>query len=573
MGTFLWLSDIHLDPYYGNPSAVAVSTNQSSSSSSTVVCTQNSSIDQYPYGYVGCDAPITLVNALLQHLTKKQQQQQQQMNITFVLVTGDFSRHATDLLKDGISATTTILSTISQALKDAFPNIPIIPCLGNNDVYPDYTLDLKNNNNSHNRILNISMTGFQLLFQSTEERQTYLTGGYYARNVSESLTILVLNTVMYSINHFPNQTYLDDPMGQFAWLQQQLQVATQAGKFVYIVGHIPPTIGSYRHAQLWHDQYLHRYFEILQCYQDNVIIKGHLFGHLHSDEFRLLHLQTSPPQKQQQQHHHHHSASLHDWTIPLYIASSVTPVYGSNPSYRLVQYDTHNGQLLDYQTFYLDLKKLYHQEEATTTSTTAVDTTTLLHPQWIEELPSFAKTYHLKDLSSESLQTLLSHLSDPSQTSHYQEMWRAFLKRQYVSASSLSTNATSCDNVCQSDWLCILQASSQNDYALCVAAAAAAANSVTTTSSSSLFQMGEEGWIIMVSTVGIIGILLLLGCCWVNRSKFLKRRQFLQIGQIEDKDGCCRDRSRLGDIETTTEMQHDHDDMMLFQTKVGREIT
>jgi hypothetical protein len=521
MGAFLWLSDLHFDPYYGSPSAA-------STSQSGDVCTRNSSIDRYRFGHVGCDAPITLVTEMLRHIVASANE-----NITFVLVTGDFARHSTDQLDDGITETTTILSTISKALKEAFPNIPILPSIGNNDVYPDYTVDLEKMGSENNIILNISMEGFKVLLESEEERQSFSSGGFYARNVSHSLTIIALNTVMYSMNHLPDQTYLDDPMGQFAWLETQLNVASQAGKFVYILAHIPPTIGSYHHAQFWHDKYLDRYFAVLQGYQDTVV-KGHLFGHLHSDEFRLLRPSSL------------HSAGHTNWTMPLYIASSVTPVYGSNPSYRVVQYDTHNGQLLDYQTFYLDLENIYGSltsNEAATAKTSP--------PPWTVERPSFANTYHLKDMSSESLQTLLSHLSDPKERSHHDEMWQAFLKRQYVSSSS-STNNTSCDNACQSDWLCTLQAVSKNDYALCVA------KSKPITSSQK-----EDIWII-VSGVVVFGMLFLIGTCCLCfiGHRFLKRRHFLQIGQTEINEDH-RDGSMSGDIETTSADTHDHNDMML----------
>jgi sphingomyelin phosphodiesterase acid-like 3 len=530
MGTFLWLSDFHLDPYYGRPSAASTFRNSDN------VCTQNSTIDLYRYGHVGCDAPNTLINELLQHVVVATSSNEKNDMIDFVLVTGDFSRHATDHLDDGITETATILFTVSKALKDAFPNIPIIPCIGNNDVYPDYTVDLEKGSDS-NIILNISLEGFDVLFDSEEERQSFARGAYYARNVSESLTILTLNTVMYSVNHSPDQTFLDDPMGQFSWLEKQLHVASQAGKFVYILAHIPPTIGSFRHTQFWHDKYLARYFAVLQGYQDSVV-RGHLFGHLHSDEFRLLQPPSSLP--------FNNKGSSLNWTIPLYIASSVTPVYGSNPSYRLVQYDTHSGQLLDYRTFYLDLEKLY--ANSTTKEEHSIITTTPL-PQWTEELPSFANTYNLKDMSSKSLQTLLSRLSDPTKESS-QDMWQAFIKRQYVSSS---TNVTSCDNDCRSDWLCTIQAVSKKDYTQCVSATKI--NPVTK----------EERWIIL-STVFILGMMLLITLCclcFFAYQRFLKRRHFLQIGQSENNNrDHHQDGSISGDIETTSAENHDHEDMM-----------
>lgn len=297
MGMFLWLSDLHLDPYYGTADAASSHNDQ---------CILNATASRFPYGQPGCDAPMALINETLDHITSTISEEE----ADFVIITGDFARHQTDLLEDGVEEAQHILETISRALQSAFPSTPILPCTGNNDFYPDYALDLTTQG-SNNPSLIISLRGFQSLL-SEEELATFAQGGFYARSVSDSLTILSLNTVMYSVNHLPDQTYLEDPMGQFAWLDAQLQTAFESSKTVWIVGHIPPTIGSYRHSQFWHQQYVDRYFGILDKYP---IVKGHLFGHLHSEEFRLL------------------QPSQHDLTIPLYISSSVTPVYGANPSY------------------------------------------------------------------------------------------------------------------------------------------------------------------------------------------------------------------------------------------------
>jgi sphingomyelin phosphodiesterase acid-like 3 len=476
MGTFLWLSDFHLDPYYGTSNAASTSWNS--------ICTKNSTIDLYPFGHVGCDAPSKLVKDMLQHIAASKGTE-----IDFVLVTGDFSRHATDHLDNGIAETTAIISTISEALKHAFPSIPIVPSIGNNDVFPDYFVDLEIPG-TENPILNISKEGFKTLFESEESLQAFSQGGYHARNVTDSLTILSLNTVIYSLNHFPDQTYLDDPMGQLSWLEAQLNFASRTGRSVYILGHIPPTIGSFRHSQFWHDKYMDRYFSILQNYLDTVV-KGHLFGHLHSDEFRLLQPFSSSS------------------AVPLYIASSVTPVYGSNPSYRLVHYDPRTSNLLDYQTFYLNLEKIDGNVA------TGGDV-------WVAELPGFAATYDLNDMSSTSLRLLLDRLAEPWEMSN--DIWEAFLDRQYVS----TTVGASCDGHCRAEWLCTLQAISKDDYASC------ASKSYT------------FGLRLLVAAAVILSVLL-AGCLTIGCRRYLKRRHFLKIDQVDKQNS---QSSMPGDIET-----------------------
>ncbi|KAG7341517.1 calcineurin-like phosphoesterase [Nitzschia inconspicua] len=475
MGAFLWLSDFHLDPYYGTPHAASASQNS--------ICSQTSTLQQFPFGHVGCDASPGLMKEVLLHLASSTDV----ANIDFVLVTGDFSRHATDQLDDSVPATQSILSTVAEALKETFPSIPIIPCIGNNDVFPDYTVDLEVSG-TENAILNISLRGFKSLFDSQESLETFSKGGYFARNVADSLTILSLNTVMYSINHLPDQTYLDDPMGQLAWLREQLESASTAGGSVYIVGHIPPTIGSYRHSQFWHDKYMDLYFDVLRDYQDTVV-KGHLFGHLHSDEFRFL---------------RPFSSSL---AVPLYIAPSVTPVYGSNPSYRLVQYDNRTSELLDYQTYYLDLQTLHHHMN-TSNDTAAVGFEAI----WTSEGPGFVTTYDLKNMSTQSLQALIARLTQPLVSSR--RIWQAFLDRQYVS----STDQELCDDFCRTDWLCTLQATSKGDYDACVL-------------NSTRIKLQRDRLLMAPSiTFGIVlAGFLALGC-----RRYFKRRHFLKVGQYDE---------------------------------------
>jgi hypothetical protein len=488
MGVFLWLSDLHLDPYYGTPKAA---------SSHKDDCTRNKSTYLLPYGQMGCDAPMLLIHETLEQARSTVSPGE----IEFILITGDFARHQTDMLDDGIEEAKEILLTISGVLQTFFPSTPVLPTTGNNDFVPDYALNLEVEG-SGNESLNISLQGFQDLL-SESEQETFSKGGYFARNISDSLTVLSLNTVMYSVNHQPDQTYLEDPMGQLAWMDSQLKMASDANRICYIVGHIPPTIGSYRHSQFWHEQYVDRYFDILVRYPDS--IKGHLFGHLHSEEFRLL----RPPSKTEVAP-----------PVPLYIASSVTPVYGANPSYRLVEYDSITNDLLDYRTVFLDLEATYRDEN--------------MSPVWIHG-PGFTEIYGgLPDLSSDSLQQLLSALAGSSGPSDDDdETWKTFLERQYVYSSG-SLDAASCDAVCRLDWICTLQAVSKEDYTTCIGPSGG-------------FQ--KNGTVVAGAMVAGVAAVAVGGCVfWQRNRRRRRRRHFSEILQAEEEEAA--DGSVRGEIET-----------------------
>jgi hypothetical protein len=230
MGVFLWVSDMHFDPFYGESSA--------SGSDHYGWCNNHSSVASKPYGQAGCDAPFALIEECLKHMSSSSATDfHAESDADFILVTGDFSRHGTEHLDNAIEETTNILSKLGEAIQGVFPkSVHVLPSVGNNDVFPDYYLNLEEAGDS-NPILNISVQGFKRFFVSQEEIDTFTHGGYFRRDVSARITILNLNTVMYSVNHQPDQTSMEDPMGQFYWMEQQLQRAAASGRVVYIVGH------------------------------------------------------------------------------------------------------------------------------------------------------------------------------------------------------------------------------------------------------------------------------------------------------------------------------------------------
>lgn len=559
MGVFLWLSDLHLDPYYGQPSAVG---------NSIGACSTEDSITAKPYGLIGCDSPSSLIEATLKHIASSDDISQK--NPDFILITGDFARHETDTLVDPVNETGSILRLLNEAIQSYFPSnntadgssnttssISVIPTLGNNDVTPDYYLDLTDSTNN-NKILQMALNGLRGFFRSDEEIETFSRGGYFARNVSNTLTVLSLNTIMYSVNHQPasqtsplSPSRLADPMGQFSWLKEQLHLAATTGRSVYIAGHIPPSIGSFRHTQFWNDYYLDRYFDILEEAEREFIdsqgdqhirrqlVAGHLFGHLHSEEFRLLKPTTANSAKEAEVFDNSADES-NDWNdnLPLLIASSITPVYGANPSYRLVQYQDDYGTILDYQTFYLDLKQSYSVDNADSDGLP-------LKPVWTK-LPPFTETYDVEDLSAVSLNQILKRLSAPIGDS--KPLWDIFLSRQDVyanqdppssdedSSDSALEDGVVCDDWCRREWLCTLQAISKHQFVTCLEESAGGR--------SSLGFHGLLGISFLIVVASVASAIF-----FVVFRRYLKRRHYEQQPQhVEMMDD---DRHRDSEVRTT----------------------
>lgn len=418
--SFLWLSDIHLEPDYGTSKA-ATKHNQA--------CTLESAKESFPYGQFGCDAPTLLVEQTLDYA----QAIANTTNIDFIIASGDFSRHGNEYLENPLQLTREILETVMDMIATRFPGVPVLVAVGNDDFTPDYYIDIEETT-ENNTMLELVTGAFNYSFQTEEEVSSFRSGARFARNISDLLTILSINTVVYSVEHSPDQESIEDPFGQFEWLRNQLEVAKSTRRNVWIVGHIAPTIGSYGHDNLWHTSYVDRYFDVIQDYFPTTIC-GQLFGHLHTDEFRLAHYGSEGL-----------AGVLMGKQYPLYIASSFTSIYGSNPSFRVVQYETETGNLLDYDTYFFN------------------QSTTQVPPDWIKA-PSFRESFNIPDMSASSLELILNRLADKVPEENH-SIWDTFIARQSIYAPPEMGPCT--DRICRKEWVCTLSSISEDQYQECV---------------------------------------------------------------------------------------------------------
>ena len=583
--SFLWLSDIHLDPYYGQKAAMSRGSKDSPDCSSFEL-----DRDTYDYGTVGCDAPLSLVEETLRHALENNSNTSNSFD--FILITGDIVRHGTDQLDDPIVETRAILRQVHDTVRQYFRNTTVIPVLGNNDVTPDYYLNTSLTE-GNNPLLSTFVDGMGEFLLDDEERTLFQRGGYFARSIGSILndedcvvTVISLNTILYSVNRQPyddenNDEDEDDPMEQFCWLEKQLLEAANNNRVVYIAGHIPPSIGSYRKSQFWRQKYIDRYFEIVTQYFPDTI-GGHLFGHLHTAEFRLL----SPYDHNVRDLSRNNVVNMIDDTaltseatlFPLWIASSVTPVYGSNPSYRVVDYERSTGRMLDYITTYIDLNSTYDNLGKNIVN----DLTSSSSPPIWTRLPSFRETYYVPDLSLSSLKQLITELADDedddyndgsdNRSQHRQQLWETFLSEQTVYASTEMTNIDDCPEECKVEWLCVIQATSKDSYDACLSISGTMSTFDGGASSSILDGMTIRRYAWM-STTFIVG-LVVLGISFVMIRRYMKRRHYRQptnrcsgadgltieeidahhVDVLQDAEEGVEDEEDIGDIEVTVDV-------------------
>jgi len=516
---FLWLSDVHYDPYYATSQAFKTSFYEH------IRC---NSVDAQALGQYGCDSPTALVHSALEYAVNITYGKEP----TFIIISGDSVRHGVDLLftggdfneggearyndknssnsaveqaahspwhKQAMDTAGDIVNELVSMVQLAFPSSEIILSLGNNDVVPDYYLQLFEDGNendgdvsftettllpedsgmlgvlfnaltstgsAHSNDNTTATTSTRLLEEQSDnetimepiliasDQSTFLRGGYYSRQIHNgAITILSINTVLYSSNFGPQPNNVDDPGHQFKWMRAVLSNCRELGTQAIIVGHIAPGVGSFRHTQLWQTQYIQTYYDIVQEYDE--VITGQLFGHIHTDEFRVG-LDNSAA-----------SSSSNDITMipqlstPILLGPSITPLHGNDPALRLVKYGSGSESgTLEYQL--LD----YDSHSFTSGST----------HQW-SKLYTFSEAYGsitsdiIKEegLSSKVFQTILQSMEDnKGKESPVLELYRSYM----ISGAGIEGNNRGvndkCNVQCRNELVCTFQSATSYGYDTCL---------------------------------------------------------------------------------------------------------
>lgn len=524
---FLWFSDFHFDPHYSTSQAFAASYYRDSN------C-QDSNAP--PLGGYGCDSPRGLVTAALEHAVNLTSSAAGASKPAFVIVSGDSIRHGVDQLfaggdfHEGSEAkndnSTNSTSVVDQAVNSAyhtlameeagailgdlvnmvqvaFPELEVIVSLGNNDVVPDYYLQLMEDdddddgeditmlgsssfattltpesagmlgviynalsrqdaNNSTTPLAGEQTTdngtSKQKTILTTNDKDTFLRGGYYSRTFhNNTLTVLSLNTVLYSgyIQPAPSKKNGDDPGRQFAWMRMMLSDCRERGTEAIIVGHIPPAVGSFRHTQLWKEDYIQTYYEIVKEF-DN-LITAQLFGHLHSDEFRVGLADDESSSSDTTANY----SMIPSMTTPILLGPSITPLHGNDPSFRLVKYDRGGSEkdhgkyrILDYDSNRFSFgtgnwSKLYTFSEAYGAASDVIK----------EE-----------GLSSKAFRTIVKSMKDKrGKESPTMKIYRSLM--QSGADGDLSGTRgpnVKCDSQCRDEYICTFQSATRSGYDNCV---------------------------------------------------------------------------------------------------------
>ncbi|KAG2152251.1 Metallo-dependent phosphatase-like protein [Suillus cothurnatus] len=316
-GRFLHITDIHPDPYYVEGASQSSQCHRKESGEDD----QRAGYYGAPFGSVKvlpfvltqtcfcsiCDSPWTLTNFTFEHL-----EEYWSSEIDFVIWTGDNVRHDEDReIPRKLDEIFAVNRAVAKKMEDVFlrKGIPVVPSLGNNDVWRKflYLSLLWQISQESSLALTAHASGFYLddpfvflTFTTTEyfissiwdafipsaSKTSFRKGAYYAIEViPNALAAISLSTMYFYHNNNAVRGCLfgdtSDPGNlQFDWLEEQLEMFRSRQMQVWVTGHVPPSEHHY------YPECYYRYAELSLRYQD--VILGSLFGHLNVDHFYFV---------------------------------------------------------------------------------------------------------------------------------------------------------------------------------------------------------------------------------------------------------------------------------------------
>jgi hypothetical protein len=317
-------------------------------------------------------------------------------NPAFVLISGDFLAHDFRRRFDAAAgehsdATYRVfvhktMQFIAQQLRATFPAMPIVPALGNNDEEcGDYQLQPKG------PFLSDTLPVLRAYLANDSDPgldEDWKSYGNYSAKLG-GIRLLSTNTNFFSIryrNACGSPGDRDPARATLSWLEGKLAAAEQAQEHVWLVYHIPPGIDGYATLKrgacpgtlipMWKEAYTKPFLALLQRYAGTIVAS--FAGHTHMDDFCLI------------------GDANGRYAFAL-ITPAVSPIFGQNPAFRIVAYDSEGG-IVDHTTY--DLANLPDANPLGNTP-----------PAWRAEY-TFTQEWHLPRVDLPSLDHLFSLIQD-----------------------------------------------------------------------------------------------------------------------------------------------------------------
>lgn len=357
----------------------------------------------------GRDSPLALVDSALADARRVLP------DPDFILCPGDFLAHGWQNKYDRLAAasrsqnveayrtfTTNVLRLLAQRVRQAFPETPFLPVLGNDDSYcGDYAIGP----NSPFLAMFAEVWAPLLNAPVAEDalrdlHATFARRGYYTLKLPQLVKhrLIALNTVFFSALY---DNACGDPadtpsLDHLDWLEQTLARASAEGESVWLLMHIPPGIDGYSTNQaggapkvFWQPELTAKFLQLLQ--QHPGVVQMAFAGHTHMDDFRLMRSQGQP-------------------LLLTKIVPSVSPIFRNNPGYQIFDCDRQTGLVANYQTHHMPLAATGGPAPGAS-SAGAADAATAARGPWRLEY-DFRQAYDLTALNAPSIARLAAKIAE-----------------------------------------------------------------------------------------------------------------------------------------------------------------
>jgi sphingomyelin phosphodiesterase acid-like 3 len=236
----------------------------------------------------------------------------------FIIIAGDFIWHGAKPADSVLKRKS--IQFIASLFKENFPDVPIIPAMGNNDTYgADYALQDSRFLNDFAGAWSPNLSKF-----SADELKAY---GYYT-STNGNLKLMVINSaLLISGSHYPQAANF------FNWLQTNLSNAND--KNVWIIMHIPPGLNAYSGNNFWNADCTQNFVGDVVKYSSK--IRFIVASHTHFNDFRVFYNATDQP------------------VSFMRIVPSICSNHGNNPSFEVAEYNNTTGGVINETNYYLDL--------------------------------------------------------------------------------------------------------------------------------------------------------------------------------------------------------------------------
>ncbi|KAL5004230.1 hypothetical protein ScPMuIL_017686 [Solemya velum] len=391
----LHVTDIHIDDEYaqGSPTECGL-----------IICCRteySGSGSAGQYGHFNCNTPQATLDVLIDAMRNLSQPPD------FIVFTGDTAPH--NIWSDSLESHKHHTEYVVDQLKTMISGVPVYPAFGNHEGFPSsmYHAELP-----ETKIYNANISNWwsELFTMDEGNDETIKSAVYYATDTPVSgLKVLSLNTMFgYAWNYY---VLLNDQTPQYKeqwdFAESILADARINNEKVVIIGHHSPGIETDIVPG-----YSTRYSELVHKYSDVILLQ--LFGHTHDDHFVL----TSSPDVEVK-------------TGVSFIAPSVTPFGGTNPSFRVYYLDEITHELLDYDQYRMNLDA-------------ANDGSPM-----VELVYSAMDEYDLPDMSAQSWHDFTNRLLEDDD-----------LFNRYWNNKLTGTMQEECDQKCRLKEICKLRSSS-----------------------------------------------------------------------------------------------------------------